>query len=82
MAADDQVVFDPTILELFARDAETWPPDQARLGLRIIRAVVAGDSAEIDVLLNKDTGAYQELTVEQFRKVIDALSKICGHWTH
>jgi hypothetical protein len=82
MATNDQVVFDPTIFELFARDADTWPAAQARLGLRIIRAVVAGDFAEIDVLLNKQTGAYRDLTVEQFRRVTDTLSRIFGEWTH
>jgi hypothetical protein len=82
--ADDaeHVAFDPTILPLLQREMNTWPPEQAEVASRIIRARLSDDVAELDALLNQQTGASRKLTVGQFLTVTAALKKISGEWTH
>lgn len=54
------------VMEAFAEEIESWPTDQAKAALQLIKATVNGDSDEIDRL-------YGELTVGQLRAVTAVL---------
>lgn len=78
----DERPFDPTILQMLEREMRTWPRHQAIIGMKIIRAVIAGGPEDVDRMLDQHTGAYKDLTPAQVLKVVDALRKIYGLWTH
>ena len=63
--------YDPTILENFAAEMESWPPDQAEAALRIIRSTFTGDQVDLDSLVG-------ELTVGQLEAVSRIVHKIHG----
>lgn len=56
-------------LEEFAKEIESWPDEQARTALLLIKATTSGDTGQIDKL-------YPELTVGQFRAVEQVLRKM------
>lgn len=53
----------------FEAEISSWPANQAKVALLLIKATLVGDHQSIDKL-------YGELTVEQFRKVKAVLEKM------
>ena len=66
---DDGSVFDPRLVQAFAAEVMTWPKDQARTALLIVRGVLSGKGSEVRPLLD-------ELTVGQMRIVMDYIEKV------
>jgi hypothetical protein len=56
-------------IEEFAKEIESWPEEQARTALLLIKATASGDTEQIDKL-------YPELTVGQFRAVEQVVRKM------
>ena len=56
-------------LENFSKEIESWPEDQARTALLLVKATVSGDKHQIDRL-------YPELTVGQLKAVEQVLRKM------
>ena len=56
-------------LQEFEREIKSWPQEQARIALLLIKATINGDRAQIDKL-------YPELTVAQFKAVEGVLRKM------
>jgi hypothetical protein len=63
--------FDPSILRSFEREISTWPVDQAKKALLIIRASIAGDADVIDDL-------HGDLTIGQLEAVARVVQQISG----
>jgi hypothetical protein len=61
--------FSPSILEDFAKDISSWPPDQARIALLIVRSTFTGDSSVFEEL-------HGELTVGQLQEVMAVIRKV------
>jgi len=67
-----QVRFDPQILLDFENEIESWPPDQARIALVIIGAVLKGNYASVESL-HGDLTVAQLLSVEKVvRRIMSA----------
>jgi hypothetical protein len=66
---DDGSVFDPRLVQKLAAEVLTWPKDQARTALLIVRGALSGEGPEVSHLID-------ELTVGQMRVVMSYIERV------